>query len=104
MSVDLSRPLVPSMGMHDPLDGLVVMATLGLERETRELARLCEDRTWATDDPLGAGGLLLDALGLARLRFKPLLAQVLADCAVSCAAVARMGPGGAAARRLAFRE
>ena len=40
MSIDLSRPLVPSMGMHDPLDGLVAMATLGLEHETRELARL----------------------------------------------------------------
>jgi hypothetical protein len=105
MSVDLSRPLVPSMGMHDPLDGLVAMATLGLERETRELARMCEGRRWATDDPLGAGGLLLDAVALARLDFKPLLAQVLADAELSVDAAARsIGLGLPAARRLAFRE
>ncbi len=28
MSIDLSRPLVPSMGAHDPLDGLVTLAEL----------------------------------------------------------------------------
>jgi hypothetical protein len=105
MSVDLSRPLVPSTGMHDPLDGLVAMATLGLERETRELARMCEGRRWATHDPLGIGSLLLDALELARLEFKPLLAQVLADAELSVAAAARsIGLGSPAARRLAFRE
>ncbi|HEY3074364.1 MAG TPA: hypothetical protein VGJ74_04225 [Burkholderiales bacterium] len=105
MSVDLSRPLVPSMGMHDPLDGLVAMATLGLERETRELARMCEGRRWATDDPLGAGGLLLDALALARLGFKPLLAQALADAELSVAAAASaVSARLPAAHRLAFRE
>lgn len=36
MSVDLSRPLVHSMGAHDPLDGLVEAVSPGLERETRE--------------------------------------------------------------------
>src|SRR5438094_233575 len=111
MSVDLSRPLVPSQGMHDPLDGLVVTVTLGLATEARELARRCADRRWATDDPLGAGGLLLDALGLARLvaegrtDLEALLAQVLEDCAVSLAAVAQDDfIGLRAARRLAFRE
>jgi hypothetical protein len=105
MSVDLSRPLVPSMGMHDPLDGLATVATLGLERETRELARLCEGRTWATDDALGAGGLLLDALMLARLDFKPLLRQVLADAEASVAAAARSPALHLpAVQRLAFRE
>src|SRR5438105_3853772 len=111
MSVDLSRPLVPSMGMHDPLDGLVAMATLGLEGETHELARMCEGRHWATDDPLGAGGLLLDALALARFvaagrgEFRPLLAEVITDAEISVPV-----PSGAvsarvpAARRLAFRE
>jgi hypothetical protein len=105
MSVDLSRPLVPSMGMHDPLDGLATVATLGLERETRELARICEGRTWATDDPLGAGSLLLDALALTRLDFKPLLPQVLADTEASVALAAR-SPGLhlPAVQRLAFRE
>ena len=111
MSVDLSRPLVPSQGMHDPLDGLVVTATLGLATEARELARLCAERRWATEDPLGAGGLLLDALGLARLvaegrtDLEALLAHVLEDCAVSLAAVAQADfVGLRASRRLAFRE
>ena len=111
MSVDLSRPLVPSQGMHDPLDGLMVTATLGLATEARELARLCAERRWATEDPLGAGGLLLDALGLARLvaegrtDLEALLAQVLEDCAVSLAGVAQEDfVGLRAARRLAFRE
>src|SRR5438067_1003807 len=111
MSIDLSRPLVASMGMHDPLDGLVATATLGLERETRELSRMCEGRRWATDDPLGAGGLLLDALALARFvaagrgEFRPLLAEVITDAEISVpvasGAVSARVP---AARRLAFRE
>src|SRR5438477_4216631 len=105
MSIDLSRPLVPSMGIHDPLDGLVAVTTLGLERETSELARVSEGRRWATDDPLGAGGLLLDALALTRLDFKPLLEQVLADTEVSVAAAARSSALRLpAAQRLAFRE
>lgn len=111
MSIDLSRPLVPSMGMHDPLDGLVAMASLGLERETGELERMCAGRRWATDDPLGAGGLLVDALRLARLvaqghtEFAPLLIQVLGDVMESAEAVARRSPLALpAAQRLAFRE
>ncbi|HET7362440.1 MAG TPA: hypothetical protein VFJ70_02590 [Burkholderiales bacterium] len=111
MSVDLSRPLVATQGMHDPLDGLVVMATLGLASEARELARLCAGREWATNDPLGAGGLLLDTLGLAKLvaegrgDLQPLFARAIEDCAASLAAVAQDGfVGLRAARRLAFRE
>lgn len=111
MSIDLSRPLVPAMGMHDVLDGLVAAVSLGLEREASELARMCAGRTWATDDPLGAGGLLIDALRLARFveqgrkELQPLFSQVLAEAAESVAAVARTG-GFAfpAAHRLAFRE
>jgi len=109
MSVDLSRPLVPSMGAHDPLDGLVEAASLGLERETRELARICEGRRWETNDSLGAGGLLLAALRLARLvangrnDLRDLFAQVLEDAALSAQACAPT-IGGPAARRLAFRE
>jgi hypothetical protein len=109
MSVDLSRPLVPSMGAHDPLDGLVEMAALGLERETQELARMCVGRDWTTDDALGAGGLLAIALRLAQLvtrgreDLRALLAQVLEDAASSVEASAP-GIGGAASRRLPFRE
>ena len=84
MSIDLERPLVPSMGQHDALDGLVAFAHVDaalrrvpegleeagaprLDRPIRELAEACAGRSWATDDPLGIGGLLADALLLARL-------------------------------------
>ena len=109
MSIDLSRPLVASMGAHDPLDGLIEAAALGLEREKRDFARICEDGDWASSDPLGAGGLLLAALRLARLvadgrgDLQPLLDQVLADAARSAEASAT-GISGPASRRLAFRE
>jgi hypothetical protein len=109
MSVDLSRPLVPSMGAHDPLDGLVEMASLGLEREAQELARLCAGREWMTNDSLGTGGLLLAALRLSRLvargrsNLQPLFAQVMRDAAASVETTAPT-LGGPAARRLPFRE
>lgn len=74
MSVDLSRPLVPSSGHHDPLDGLLTLAALVetapagsaaeagvLDRHLRDLWEMCRGRSWATDDPLGAGALLVDA-------------------------------------------
>jgi hypothetical protein len=76
MSTDLSRPLVPSMGQHDPLDGYVtdleLQATLAplpksigapdLPREAAELASMFEGRDLATSDPLGIGGLLVGAV------------------------------------------
>jgi hypothetical protein len=75
MSIDLSRPLVPSMGQHDPLDGLITYrqlqaaakrdekstAGLDLESEIADMVQMCEGMTWDTDDPLGIGGLLCDA-------------------------------------------
>jgi len=75
VSIDLSRPLVPSMGAHDPLDGLVMLSTLEadppdggtLSREIAELAGMCRGERWATDDALGIGGLLVDAYRMARL-------------------------------------
>jgi hypothetical protein len=81
MSVDLSRPLVPSMGQHDPLDGYItyrqLQATAAAEdqgtprqdlgAEIADLARICEGKTWDTDDPLGIGGLLCDAYREAQL-------------------------------------
>ena len=73
MSIDLSYPLVLSMGHHDPLDGFITYnqlkanATKDIENKTwpdlteeiTDMARICEGRNWATDDPLGIGGLLL---------------------------------------------
>jgi hypothetical protein len=81
MSIDLSMPLVPSMGQHDPLDGLITyrqlqaaakrdrksMAGQDLESAIADMAQICEGMTWATDDPLGLGGLLCDAYRAAQL-------------------------------------
>jgi len=81
MSIDLSRPLVPSMGMHDPLDGFIVYSWLqagggddhresprfDLSREIKELADICRGRNWVTDDPLGIGGLLCNGLQVAQM-------------------------------------
>jgi len=87
MSIDLSRPLVQSMGHHDPLDGFITYIQLqataaaasvkpapDLSPEIADMADICEGKTWATDDPLGIGGLLCDICKLAQLisneRFK----------------------------------
>jgi len=80
MSIDLSYPLVPSMGLHDPLDGLVTYSQLeataaedpeqtggDLSAEIADMADMCEGKNWATDDPLGIGGLLSDAFRVAQL-------------------------------------
>jgi len=77
MSIDLSRPLITSMGLHDPLDGLITYLELwsdaprdmglSLEREIGELDEICKDMDWTTDDPLGAGGLLWSAYTLTKL-------------------------------------
>ncbi|MCC7564852.1 MAG: hypothetical protein KO206_01035 [Methanomicrobiaceae archaeon] len=81
MSIDLTRPLVPSMGQHDPLDGLVTYSELqaaatrelggspgfDLSEEIAGMAEICRGMSWATDDPLGIGGLLFDASRIVRL-------------------------------------
>ncbi|MCF8062130.1 MAG: hypothetical protein K9M82_06405, partial [Deltaproteobacteria bacterium] len=81
MSIDLTRPLVPFMGAHDPLDGLVTFSELewdaprdcersawpGLGEEIAELVRLCQGMRFVTEDPLGIGGLLSDAWRVVRL-------------------------------------
>jgi len=81
MSIDLSRPQVNSMGQHDPLDGLITYqqleataksfaekpAELSLKTEIEEMAAICAGGNWATEDPLGIGGLLTDAYRLVQL-------------------------------------
>jgi hypothetical protein len=79
MSIDLSYPLVPAMGQHDPLDGLITYRQLqataaefseapaDLSREIADLAALCKGKSWATQDPLGIGGLLCDAYKVLQL-------------------------------------
>jgi hypothetical protein len=90
MSIDLSRPLVPSMGHHDPLDGFVtyceVQAAVAkapektqgsdLRAEIADMARICEGKSWDTDDPLGIGGLLFDAGRVAQLIASGTLEQI----------------------------
>jgi hypothetical protein len=122
MSIDLSRPLVPSMGQHDPLDGFVTLVQLQttpaalstgppLDRETAELATMVEAGDWTTSDPLGLGGLLMDAwrihqlVGLGARFDRGLLEQVLDAARDGLADYARQNElGRPAATRLAFRE
>ncbi|MDD1753251.1 MAG: hypothetical protein LUQ38_09220 [Methanotrichaceae archaeon] len=81
MSIDLTYPLVPSMGQHDPLDGFVTyeelqatateffgaMSPLNLKPEIADMAEICRGIRLATDDPLGIGGLLFDASRIRQL-------------------------------------
>lgn len=78
MSIDLSRPLVPSTGQHDALDGCITCLQLattaarqgaagGLEEEIESLAAMSGESDWVTHDPLGIGGLLSDASRVAQL-------------------------------------
>jgi len=118
MSVDLSRPLVPSMGQHDPLDGYVTCAQLlenaggdgpDLKPVLRTFADLIAGRRWTTTDPLGLGGLLSDALRLqqlierAALPDEMLLHAVLEDAARGLRHRRSTAPEPLWAR-LAFRE
>jgi hypothetical protein len=88
MSIDLSYPLVPSMGLHDPLDGVVTysqlqataaedpeQSTTDLKAEIADMADMCKGKSWATDDLLGIGGLLSDAFRVAQLMVKGHFAQ-----------------------------
>ena len=128
MSIDLSRPLVPSMGQHDPLDGYLTYLALdaalerdpdagqdSLQAEIEDMAAICEGMRWATDDPLGLGGLLVDVHRALHLQstcppehphpFAALPNTLLEDAARSLAAYTRRHiQAPPASRRLAFRE
>jgi len=80
MSIDLSHPLVPHMGQHDALDGLITYsqtaaiaadapdgAEKDLSAEIRTMDEMCRGKGLATDDPLGLGSLLSDAYRLGQL-------------------------------------
>jgi len=84
MSIDLTRPLVPSMGQHDPLDGLVTYNELqltatrdfgqlvqpGLVQEITDITNIGRGMLLATDDPLGVGGLLSDASRITQMAIR----------------------------------
>ena len=89
MSIDLSRPLVPSMGQHDPLDGLVTyselqaamggferLASSDLQTEITDMSGICRGMEWVTDDPLGIGGLLFETSRIAQLIMRGVFSDV----------------------------
>ena len=125
MSIDLSYPLVESMGQHDPLDGLITYYELqagnaedsghpqrrNLKAEIEDMAVICEGRKWTTDDPLGLGGLLCDAFRIAQLIIhgdmerQDLLETLLDNALFGLKYHAQNnGLNGPAEHRLAFRE
>lgn len=125
MSIDLTRSLVPSMGQHDPLDGYITVLELrgtaaalaraapesGLEEEAAAFAAMVEGSELATPDPLGIGGLLVDAHRVAQLMQQGaladenLLGRLLADALRGLRRYAQSGELRASHEsRLAFRE
>ena len=122
MSIDLTRPLVMSMGHHDPLDGLITYYELSydsggddqgsdLSTEILEMTSLCRNRVWTTDDPLGLGGLLTDACHAGQLMKKGLnimpefLDNILSSALDGLASLFRKNTLTLPARyRLPFRE
>jgi hypothetical protein len=125
MSIDLTRVLVPSMGQHDPLDGYITALQLrttaaalaepaagtDLEEVTGDYAAMIRRSEWATADPLGLGGLLVDAWRVQQLIQQgaqpdvPLLDRLLEGAIIGLQHYARGDELRLPARyRLAFRE
>ena len=109
-SIDLSRPQVDSMGQHDPLDGYLTCVQLGLGTQAADFAALIP-RQLATDDPLGLGGLLVDAYRVDQLARqgapvdRALLATLIEAAAAGLRHYAAIhDPRTPAGRRLPFRE
>jgi hypothetical protein len=125
MSIDLTRVLVPSMGQHDPLDGYITALQLqttaaaqagpgagpDLDEAIGGYAAMIRRGEWTTPDPLGLGGLLVDAWRVQQLIHQgakpdvPLLDRLLDGAATGLQYYARSGELQQPARyRLAFRE
>jgi hypothetical protein len=126
MSIDLTRVLVPSMGQHDPLEGYLMALQLrttaaaqagshagpDLADVSADYAAMIRRSEWATADPLGLGGLLVDAWRVQQLgrqgvgpEVERLLDRLLEDTLTGLRHYARSGELHQPARyRLAFRE
>jgi hypothetical protein len=120
MSIDLTHPLVASMGHHDPLDGQITYRELGLcntaivrdlDKEISETETICAGRDWVTDDPLDIGGVLFDAYRLAQLAVRgafeapALLESLLHSARLGLDAFSqRKSVNSSREYRLAFRE
>ena len=105
MSIDLSRPLVPSMGHHDPLDGLVTSLCVG-GVEVQPYRSIVEGQDLVSTDPLGIGGLLSAAARLKTLEGERELYRRALDSALVGLRHYRwdLGPQAEARGRLGFRE
>ncbi len=118
LSIDLSYPLVASMGQHDPVDGYVTCRALertatalggdcyGIADAAADFATMIDSKRMVSSDPLGIGGLLVDGCMLVQLDIDHhLAAQLLASAAVGLRQYLRTSELHAdAGRRLAFRE
>ena len=124
MSIDLTRAQVPSMGKHDPLDGYITSMQLAattaalpedtgpkLEYEITGFADMFQGDDLTTDDPLGLGGLLIDAYRVQQLQQQGaqpqprLLEQLLDGALTGLHYYARSGELQRPSQyRLAFRE
>ncbi len=126
MSIDLTRPMVPSMGQHDPLDGFITykeiqaglmnfktteQSEIELDHEIRDMEAICRGMVFTTDDPLGIGGLLSDATRITQLMNKgsikhvELLETVLSSSLIGLRSYTANNPMNIPADyRLAFRE
>lgn len=76
MSIDLTRPLIPSMGHLDPLDGLVLLHELHWMQSQKQdtfqderdyLAEVCGQSQWRTTDMLSLGSLMIEAYRMGQL-------------------------------------
>lgn len=120
MSIDLSRPLVPMMGQHDPLDGYVTLMQLrawpqstqpDLAAAAQQFRVMLRGTELVTADPLGIGGLLVDAYRVEQLLRRQampddgLLGRLLDAALAGLRYYAASGElSGPVAYRLAFRE
>lgn len=125
MSVDLERPTVRAPGQHDAIDGYVTFIQLAdtagaapqqlqdphVEGLAGELASAIDRGALQTADPLGLGGLLLDAARVEQLaRTHSFTDDTLAEllCMAAAAGLASFDREllleRSAERRLAFRE
>ena len=126
MSIDLTYPLVESMGQHDPLEGLITYLQLqarlsdsskttnvfNLDSEIEDLFEMCRGISFASSDTLGVGGLLVNICTLMHLMvennyedYESLLLQILEDAEFGLGYVTSSGAlQQPAIYRLAFRE
>jgi hypothetical protein len=118
MSIDLTRPLVPSMGQHDPLDGYITSLQLrtiadgpDLKDTAHQFSAMIAGANLTSPDPLGIGGLLIDAYRVWQLmqqdelKEADLLEQLLTASLAGLKYYATSGELQTPAQyRLAFRE